>query len=155
MTRINCKTPASARPVPIRLANVPTAWTTVAEAPDFSVPDTAQTFATRDPLDASRAIRPGEVFLLTPIKARNKDAGTLWIEAQILMETGSAVLLERIEVPAGDSVVLITQGLSLLKRIAGGTFGDRLQVRAEAANAFDISGAGQERPSSEHIGVTV
>lgn len=153
MPRITCKTPASARPIAVRMADVTTSWATVAEAPDFSVPDTAVIFPARDPLDENRAIRPGEVFLLTPVKARNKSAGTLWVEAQILSENGVSFVMERIDVPAGDSVTLITQGLSLLKRNAGVANGDRLQVRAEAADAFDVTGAGQERPSSEHIGV--
>jgi hypothetical protein len=155
MPRITCRVPSSQRPYPIRLQSVPTAWTVIAEAPDFSVPDTQNTFPDRDPADSQRAIRPGEIFILTPIKARNKSSTTRWIEARI--QTGSAFpqtfLLERIEVPPGESVTLITQGLSLLKRNAATAVGDTLSVRAEATNSFDISGAGQERPSAEHLGV--
>ena len=152
MARITCRTP-STRPIALALANVATSFTTIAEAPDFSVPDTQQIYPARDPLDAARGIRPGEIFILTPVKARNKTATTRWIEAQVLREGGGAVLLERIAVPAGDTVQIVTQGLSLLKRLPGGANGDRLQVRAEAANAFDVFGAGQERASAEHIGV--
>lgn len=157
MPRITCKVPATARPVPIRLAPVPTveSWATLIEAPDFSVPDTALNFPVRDPLDTNRAIRPGEIYIMTPIKARNKDSVTRWIEARILQEGGTAVLLERIEVPAGDSVQIVTQGLSLLKRVAAGANGDRLQVRAETSTSFDVTGNAQERPSAEHIGVVV
>lgn len=152
MARITCRTP-STRPLAIALANVGTAFVTIAEAPDFSVPDTQQIYPDRDPLDAARGIRPGEIFILTPIKARNKSGATTWIEAQVLRESGAAVLLERIAVPAGETVQIVTQGLSLLKRLPAAAFGDRLQVRAESAAAFDVFGAGQERPSAEHIGV--
>lgn len=153
MARITCRTPSTARPVQIAQANVTTAWQTIAEAPDFSVSDTQGVYPVRDPLDANRGIRPGEVFLLTPVKARNKTGNTLWIEAQILRENGGTVWLERIEVPANETVQIVTQGLSLLKRNAAGGTGDRLQVRAQAAASFDVFGAGQERPSAEHIGV--
>lgn len=153
MARITCRTPSTARPVQIAQDNVTTAWQTVAEAPDFSVPDSQNVYPVRDPLDASRGIRPGEVFLITPVKARNKTSGALWIEAQILRENTATVWLDRIEVPAGDTVQIVTQGLSLLKRNAGAANGDRLQLRAQTANSFDVFGAGQERPSAEHIGV--
>ena len=152
MARITCRTP-STRPLIVAQASVGTNFTTIAEAPDFSVPDTQQIYPARDPLDAGRGIRPGEIFFLTPVKARNKTASTAWIEAQVLREDASAVLLERIEVPAGDTVQIVTQGLSLLKRLPTASDGDRLQVRAQTADAFDVFGAGQERPSSEHIGV--
>jgi hypothetical protein len=152
MPRITCRTP-STRPLLISLASVGTSFTTVAEAPDFSVPDTQQIYPARDPGDAARGIRPGEVFVLTPVKARNKTESTVWIEAQILRENGTAVLLERIAVPAGDTAQIVTQGLSLLKRTAAGANGDRLQVRSETAGAFDVFGGAQERPSAEHIGV--
>lgn len=153
MPRITCRTPSTARPVRIALADVPPAWTTIAEAPDFSVSDTQAVYPVRDPADATRGIRPGEVFVLTPVKARNKTAATRWIEARVLAEGGASFLLERIEVPAGETVQIVTQGMSLLKRDAAGVSGDRLQVRAETAASFDVFGAGQERPSAEHIGV--
>lgn len=151
--RITARNPASARPVRIRAPDVPTTWLTVAEAPDFSVPDANQDFPERDPNDGTRAIRPGEVFILTPIKARNKTAVTAWIEARIKDEDGSTVLLERITVPANESVNIVTQGLSLLKRNAVPVYGDQLQFRAEQASTFDLSGAAQEQLSNEHIGV--
>ena len=153
MTRITCRTPASAKPIWIERVNLGTAWVTVAEAPDFSIPDSQNQYPDRDPLDATRAIRPGEVFFLTPVKARNKTANTSWIEARIVRETGATLLLERITVPANDSVQIIVQGLSLLKRLPSGTDGDVLQFRSEAANAFDLTGMAQERLSEEHIGV--
>lgn len=153
MARITCRTPSTARPLAVAQTNVATGWVTVAEAPDFSVPDTQQVYPARDPADNGRGIRPGEVFFLTPVKARNKSSDTAWIEAQIVREGGTAIMLDRIDVPPGETVQIVTQGLSLMKRAAEGATGDRLQIRAETSATFDIFGAAQERPSAEHIGV--
>jgi hypothetical protein len=155
MPRITCKTPSTGRPVTVRIQNVGTSWTTVAEAPDFSVPDTSLVFPTRDPGDASRAIRSGEVFMLTPLYARNKTSTTRWVEARILNESGTAFTFARITVPANETAAIPVQGMSLVKRTAAGADGDRLQLRAEAGSTFDVWGAAEEKPTSEHIGVEV
>lgn len=153
MTRITCRTPSTGKPLSLYIQNVPVSWTTLYEAPDFSLPDSSEKYTERDPLDSSRAIRPGEVFFLTPISARNKDSVTRWIEVKIIFEDASEVLLGKIEVPAGDSAFLPLQGRSLLKRVAAGSNGDRIQLRAETATCFDVWGAAEEKLSSEHSGV--
>jgi len=153
MPRVICKTPSPGRPYPIRLLNVPAVATTLAEAPDFSVPDTSNTFAARDPGDAGRAIRPGEIFFLTPVYARNKSGVTATITVQIVTEAGVALTLAVLSVPADETMAIPVQGLSLLKRNPGGTTGDRLRVTASAVNTFDIVGTADEKLSSEHIGV--
>jgi hypothetical protein len=153
MSRIICRVPSSARPVAIRLFSVPTGWTTIAEARDFSVPDSGNQFPVRDPLDNTRAIRPGELFLLTPLIARNKTAVAAWVEVSILAENGTRFTLQRVFVPPNDAAVLAVQGLSLLKGLAVTVFGDRLQARAESSGRIDLAGAAEERPSSEHLGV--
>lgn len=154
MARITCKIPSTGKPLSIRLANVPATDTVLVEAPDFSIPDTSQQFATRDPADANRAIRPGEVFFLTPLYARNKTSTTRWIEVSLLSEAGDTYeVLSQITVPGNETVALPVQGLSLLKRTAANANGDRLVLKAENATAFDVWGAAEERPSSEHIGV--
>ena len=153
MPRISVKTPSNGKPVSIRLANVSTSWTTIAEAPDFSVLDTSNVYPDRDPSNTQRAIRPGEVFILTPLRARNKTATARWLEVRLLTEDGVAIECPGIlTVPPGETWPVPLQGYSLLKRVAAGANGDRLQVRAQAANTFDVWGAAQERPSSEHIG---
>jgi hypothetical protein len=153
MSRITCKTPSSAKPITITVVNLGTDWVSVAEAPDFSVPDTAINFPTRDPEDSNRAIRPGEVYFVTPMAVKNKTTTTTWIEVQMLTEAGITVSFGKTYVPGDDTSFLPLQGRSLLKRIATATNGDRLQIRAETTSTFDIWMAAEERLSNEHIGI--
>lgn len=153
MTRITCRTPSTGKPIRVAYENVPTTYVTVAEAPDFSVPDTSNKYEERDPNDNTRAIRPGEIFFLTPLSARNKDSAPRWIETRMITEDGYTIELGRVDVPAGDTVFIPTQGRSLLKRLPNAINGDRFQIRAEVANVFDTWAAAEEKLSSEHIGV--
>lgn len=153
--RIKCRTPSTGKPLTIRLDDVPTDYITIAEAPDFSVPDAANTFPNRDP-DAitTRAIRPGEVFFLTPMTAKNKSGSTAWIETRLVTEQSLNVEIGRISVPAGDTVFIPLQGRSLLKRDPNpNSNGDIIQVRAETGSTFDIWISAEEKLSSEHVGV--
>lgn len=154
MARITCKTPSTGKSFIVSQANVSTTFTTVAEAPDFSVPDPSENYTTRDPLDSTRAIRPGEVFFVTPIAAKNKSANVVWVEVRLYTEANTAIEFGRVDVPPGDTAFIPVQGRSLFKRDANGVNGDRLQVRAEANNVFDVWAAAEEKLSAEHIGVT-
>ena len=154
MSRIKCKTPSTGRPVNFAMSNLGTGWTTLAEAPDFSVPDSSNIFPSRDPNDANRAIRAGEIFFMTPIYARNKTAVDCWIEVRLLQETGAIVECPgRMNVPADDTALVPIQGRSIIKRGATNSSGDRLQVRAQTALALDLWATAEEKPSAEHIGV--
>lgn len=153
MPRITCKTPSTGRSIIVSQANVATTFTTIAEAPDFSVPDPSENYTTRDPLDTNRAIRPGEIFFVSPLAVKNKGANTQWIELRLFTEANTAIEFGRVDIPPGDTAFLPIQGRSLFKRIAGGTNGDRLQVRAQSNNIFDVWSAGEEKLSAEHIGV--
>lgn len=154
--RIKCKTPSTGRPVNFTAPNLSTEWVTVAEAPDFSVPDTSSVFPARDPLDTTRAIRPGEIFLLTPVFARNKTTNSCWVEARLLLESGAVIECPgRQVIPGQDTALIPLQGRSLVKRLAAGVNGDRLQLRAQTADVLDVWGSGEEKPSAEHIGVVV
>jgi hypothetical protein len=157
MPRITCKTPASGKPLSLSLVDIPTTFTTLANAPDFSVPDPSGSFTRRDPADNTRAIRPGEIFLLTPLAVYNKTATARWVEVQLVTEAGTTVLSPgRVTVPAFDTVYIPVQGRSLIKRSPIATAaanGDQLQIRAEDAPALDVWGAAEERLSAEHIGV--
>ncbi len=152
MTRITTRTPSTGKPVRIARENVPVTYTTIAEAPDFSVPDASNKFDIRDPADLGRAIRPGEIFFLTPLAARNKDNATRWIETRLVAEDGENIEFGRIEVPAYDTAFIPTQGRSLFKRGATNANGDRFQVRAETDSSFDVWAAAEEKLSSEHSG---
>lgn len=153
MARITCRTPSTGKPIRIAENDVPTTFTVIAEAPDFSVPDTSIKFEDRDPTDAARAIRPGEIFFLTPLAAKNKDSSERWLEVILVTEDFETIELGRVEVPAGDTAFIPIQGRSLFKRVANSSIGDTLQVRAETNNSFDIWSAAEEKLSSEHSGV--
>lgn len=153
MARITCRTPSTGKPVRVILANVGTSFTTIVEAPDFSLPDSSNKFETRDPVDISRAIRPGEIFFLTPLSARNKDTSTRWIEVQLLTEDGITISFGKVEVPAGDTAYIPLQGRSLFKRDPNAANGDRIQIRAELADVFDVWSSAEEKLSNEHTGV--
>lgn len=153
MARITCRTPSTGKPIRIAQANVSTSFITISEAPDFSVPDPSTKFETRDPLDDSRAIRPGEVFFLTPLSAKNKDTVTRWVEVVIVTEDNITIEFGKIEIPAGDTALIPIQGRSLFKRNATGSTSDVLRVRAETANTIDVWASGEEKLSNEHAGV--
>lgn len=153
MARITCRTPSTGKPILAALANVPVTYTDIIEAPDFSVPDTSNKFTVRDPADATRAIRSGEVFCLTPLAAYNKDSVVRWLEVQLLTEDGVTVTFGRVEVPAGDTAYIPLQGRSIFKRNSAGTDGDRIRIRAEAVNSFDVWVSVEEKLANEHFGV--
>lgn len=154
MPRIKCKTPSTGRPVNLVIADLGTTWQTLAEAPDFSIPDTGNVFADRDPLDVNRAIRSGEVFFMTPMFARNKSTQDLWVEIQLVQESGVTIECPgKIIIPAGDTAFIPLQGRSIVKRVATNQFGDRIQVRAQTVAAIDVWAGAEEKPSTEHIGV--
>lgn len=153
MARIVCRTPSTGRPIRISQSNVTTSFTTIAEAPDFSVPDTAENFPIRDPLDTARAIRPGEIFFLTPLSVVNRGSTTQWVETQLITEDNTVINFGKVEVPAGDTAFIPLQGRSLFKRNSTSSNGDRFQIRAQSANIFDVWSAAEEKLSSEHTGV--
>ena len=153
MARITCRTPSTGKPLKIHVANVATTFTTIAEAPDFSVPDAAENFPIRDPADNTRTIKPGEVFFLTPVAARNKSTSEVWIEIILVTETSNTIQIGKVDVPGGDTVFIPLQGRSLLKRDYQSANGDMIQVRAEVADVFDLWVSAEEKLSSEHVGV--
>ena len=153
MSRIVCRTPSTGKPIRISVANVSSTFASVAEAPDFSVPDASRAFTPRDPLDDGRAIKPGEIFFLSPLAAKNKSGVSKWIEVQLRTESNTTIEFGRIDVPAGDTAFIPLQGRSLFKRTATGANGDILLVRAQDTNVFDIWATAEEKLSSEHSGL--
>lgn len=153
MARITCRTPSTGKGINVVQGNVPTTFTAITDAPDFSVPDASDKYPERDPLDANRAIRPGEVFFLTPMAAKNKDSVTRWVEARFVREDSVVIEIAKVEIPAGDTAFIPLQGRSLFKRDANSAIGDSLEVRAETANVIDIWVSAEEKLSAEHTGV--
>lgn len=153
MARITCRTPSTGKGLNIIEGNVPTSFTSIVDAPDFSVPDASDKFPERDPTDANRAIRPGEIFFLTPLAAKNKDTETRWIEARLVTEESVVIELAKVEIPAGDTAFIPVQGRSLFKRNANSSIGDSLEVRAESIDIIDVWVSAEEKLSAEHTGV--
>lgn len=153
MSRIVCRTPSTGKPLSVNVANVPISYVTIAEAPDFSVPDASRTFFPRDPTDEARAIKPGEIFFLTPLSARNKGETTEYIETSLYNENNVRIQLANVAVPAGDTAFIPLQGRSIFKRNANTVNGDIIQIKASSANTFDVWAAAEEKLSSEHTGV--
>tara|TARA_R110000772_G_scaffold84782_1_gene178682 strand:+ start:5252 stop:5716 length:465 start_codon:yes stop_codon:yes gene_type:complete len=153
MARITCRTPSTGKAIRASIADVQTTFSDLSEAPDFSVPDTSNKYSDRDPLDITRAIRPGEHFFLTPMSAKNKDTVDRWVEVQLIEEDGTIIEFGRTTVPPGDTVFIPLQGRSIFKRNPLGGSGDVIQVRAETASMFDVWATLEEKLSSEHSGV--
>ena len=153
MARITCKTPSTGRSLNVILNNVGVTYTSIAEAPDFSVPDPSDNFPVRDPTDDTRAIRPGEIFFVTPLAAKNKTSNVVWIEVRLINEANITIDFGRVAVPPNDTAFIPIQGRSLFKRDPTSASGDRLEVRAQTSSVFDVWATGEEKLSSEHIGV--
>lgn len=160
MARINTDQPSSGKPLLLYIPSdtnsgfVNTTWTTIAEAPDFSIPASGDDGVTLDPSDSGRELRPGEVFFETPLQAINTTATTRWVELQMLLQgtSGQAIpVTPRVSVPAGESVYLPIQGLRLLKTDLSNTNpGGRLQVQAQVNNAIKIIGSAVELEALDH-----
>jgi hypothetical protein len=155
MPRITCRQPSTGKPISIANSSIGTAWTIIAEASDFSVPDpSGSQYTSRDPLDVSRGIASGLIFFLTPLVAKNNTAITDWIEVRFKPESGSNNdSFGRITVPAGESVAIPIQGRSLVKRNAVGANGDIIFVRAGNTASFHVWASANEQASAEHVGV--
>lgn len=154
MPRIRTDQPSSGRPLQLLIAAggfVPTTFTTLAEAPDFSVPSTGEGGATVDPADADRELRPGEVFIETPLACTNTDTVARWVELQILTASGAAVpVIPQITIPAKDGIYLPIQGLRLLKTDFAAANGDRLQIRASTSTSIKVVGSASELEAQTH-----
>lgn len=153
MSRITCRTPSTGKPLRIVLNDISDLLTTIAEAPDFSIPDASSKFEARDPVDNSRAIRPGEIFFLSPMAVKNKSSQTEFIEVYLKTEDELEIEIGKLEIPEGDTGFVPLQGRSILKRNPVGVTGDRIQIKASSAGVLDIWVSAEEKLSSEHSGV--
>lgn len=144
MPRITCDQPGY-KPVAIRGINLAASATSVAEAPDFSVPD---------PNDAAtQIVVAGEIWFGSPIYLYNKNASTRTVTVDILTEAAATITLGVVEIPAGETAAFPMQGQSLLKRDPDVANGDRLRLTASDASSIDYWAAAYERRADDHIGV--
>ena len=140
MTRIITDQAATARPQLVTLKDVPTAWTTVLEPNDYSVPDTTGTWPERDPDDDTRRIQPGQALIEAPLLFYNKDtAAPRVVEVQIVTEAGVAVQQVNVSIPPLETYSHPAPGQLLTKRDKDSTSGDRLQVKATEENTIDFT----------------
>lgn len=154
MARITCRTPSTGKPISVVKQDISSSFETIAEAVDFSVPDTSNKYPTRDSADETRAARPGELFFLTPLSARNKTSSEVWLEVQLVMEDGIVIQFGKVTIPPQDTAFIPMQGRSLLKRInISALDGDKIQVRAELDNAVDVWATAEQKLSNEHSGI--
>jgi hypothetical protein len=154
MPRIRTDQPSSGKPLQLLISSagfVPNTFTTLAEAPDYSIPGTGDTGVTLDPADTGRELRPGEVFLEAPLTCINTDTTTRWVELQILTQSNHAVpVTPQISIPPKESVYLPIQGLRLLKTTFSASNGDRLQIRASNGSSIKIIGSAVELEALTH-----
>lgn len=163
MARITCRQPSTGKPINIRYESVPDTFVTIAEAPDFSVPDPSESqypgTAYRDPTNSSRGIAAGEIFFLTPLIVKNKTGGSCIIEVRFIAEGNTASVvndaLGATLIPAGESVAIPLQGRSLIKRTPATANGDLIQVKSSVSGACDVWASANEQASAEHVGVGI
>ncbi len=154
MPRIRTDQPSSGKPLQLLIPSagfVPNSWTTLVEAPDYSIPGTVDTGGTLDPVDSGRELRPGEVFLEAPLTCINTDTTARWVELQIFTQTNHAVpVTPQISIPPKESVYLPIQGLRLLKTSFAASNGDRLQIRASVGSSIKVIGSAVELEALTH-----
>ena len=154
MPRIRTDQPSSGKPLQLLIPSagfVPNSFTTLAEAPDYSIPGTGDSGVTLDPADSGRELRPGEVFLEAPLTCINTDTTARWVELQILTQSNHAVpVTPQISIPPKETVYLPIQGLRLLKTSFSASNGDRLQIRASNGSSIKIIGSAVELEALTH-----
>lgn len=128
--KITCKTPSTGKPINILVSDVPAEYTTIAEAPYYSVPDASNRYPVRDPdfSTNSNGLREGEIFFVTPLSVRNKSTEAKEFAVRIVSEStfsspisdiaidSNVVEFSKIVIPAGDTAMIPLQGRSLYKR---------------------------------------
>ena len=138
--RIEVFQPATSRPELVVLDAIGTSWETVAEAPDYTVPDeTGKWPDERDPADATRRIQPGQTLITTPLFIHNADAQKRWVEVQVVAEDGTTAKQLRTFIPAGYLFSHPIAGLTLTKFDLTSANGARLQVRAEVGGFLSLT----------------
>lgn len=154
MTRIRTDQASSGKPLQLLIPSsgfVPSTFTTIAEAPDFSIPGTGDSGVVLDPADPSRELRPGEIFLEAPLTCINTDTVTRWVELQMLTQSNQTVpWTPQIPIPPKEAIYVPIQGLRLLKTNFALSNGDRLQIRASIGGSIKIMGSAVELEALTH-----
>ena len=133
-------------------ALIGTSFTTVAEAPYFSVPLTDEDVATVDPDDIDRELRDGELFFATGIQIANVSANTRTVTVEIVGEDNTETSLAPGLLVPGNDVLTLAPGLSLFKRDLDNPTDPamRLRVQADEAGALTLTASVVEREAIDH-----
>jgi hypothetical protein len=149
-TKILTDQPQTKRFTLQRLAT--TSFTTLVEAPYFSVPLTDEDVAVEDPDDVDRELRAGEIFIASAIQVTNKTSTGRTIEIVLEGEGGTDTVLAPAMMVPGNDVLYLPPGISLFKRDLDDptATADRLRVRASANSALEITVSVVEREAIDH-----
>jgi hypothetical protein len=155
MKRIYTDNPSSGKPIRIVEIDIPAnEWVTLAEPPDFSVPEEDEGLPS-DPADDNRSLLPGKLFIQAGIVVTNKTSNVQTFSMRLLLEgdesSENAVLLISDQfIPPNEPAIVALRGQELFKSSVDSEVGDRLQIRVNTANAFDVFGTVIESPLPEH-----
>lgn len=141
----------AAVPRPIFVEAIGTAWQTILEAPDFSVPDTQVRWPDdRDPDDPERRIQPGFALVEAPMMFYNAGPLFLVLDISILREDGVRVEQAQIEIETGETYLHPAPGQRLLKTDYTSANGDRFQVKASVAGQLRLTSTASEGAAEQH-----
>jgi hypothetical protein len=141
----------AAVPVRILVESLGTDWLTVLEASDFSVPDPQRRFpGARDPADDERRIQPGFALIEAPLMFFNGGTSAVTLEVSILREDGTRVQQAMIGIISQETYLHPAPGQRMLKRDPATAHGDRMQVKASAANAVQLTSTASEGAAEQH-----
>jgi len=154
--RYTVRQAGAAVPKSIAIESIGTAWVTILEAPDFSVPDPQLRWPTdRDPADNERRIQPGFALVESPIMFHNGSLNTVTVEISILTEADVRIVQAIIQVTPQETYLHPAPGQRLLKLDKATANGDRIQVKASAIDSVTVTSTGSEGAAEQHEPETV
>lgn len=161
--RIYTDQPSSGRPIQVQRDQFQTNgffttdWSDIAEARDFSVPDTGEDGVTLDPDNPDRELRPGEFYFETPLGIVSYVDVPCWFEIRLIQQGGNMIpglqemiIAPKITIPPREVVFFPLQGFRLFKTNFDAAYGDRLQGKAEFETAIKVWGSAVELEYAAH-----
>jgi hypothetical protein len=157
MARLIVEVPSSGKSRPLFIPSttnsgfIPTSFTTLVEANDYSVESQGDPAEVPDPGNPGRILRPGVIRFLAPLIITNVTNASRWCDVQIVTEGGTTIVLDRVLVPSNEAIYFPIQGQHLVKFDFAAVNGGRLQVRAETGNSLRCYGTAVESGASDHL----
>jgi hypothetical protein len=159
MPTIRTDQPSTGKPAAVRLSTLSDAGrTTLYECPNYSIPVREdEGIIVEDADGLERQIVDGEALFITPLNVTNNATAPGDIRLIIVSQDGEEfIYINWISVPAGETVQLPVQGLSLLRQ-NNPPVGDTLQVEVSAGSDLSVyamvseAEAGTHAPDTEAI----